>query len=65
MLFALLHVEVVLCCCSVHRCSEWRIQLIEDCPLVNAASSLGLPLLCYYGAQSGMLGHTIFMLVFA
>jgi hypothetical protein len=39
-----LHVDIVLCFGSVHLCSEWRIQLIADCPLalVNAAPPLGL-----------------------
>jgi hypothetical protein len=27
----------------------------SDCPLANAARPSGLPLLCYYGVQSGML----------
>jgi hypothetical protein len=50
-----LHVDIVLCFCSVHLCSEWRIQLIADCPLVNAARPLGLFLQWYYGVQGGTL----------
>jgi hypothetical protein len=55
MLSCLLHVDVVLCFCSVHLCSEWRIQQIADCTLVIAARPLGLPLLYYYGVQDGTL----------
>jgi hypothetical protein len=55
MLSCLLHVDVVLCFRSVHLCSEWRIQQIEDCPLVNAARPSGLPLLCCNRVESGML----------
>jgi hypothetical protein len=39
MLSCLLHVDVVLCFCGVHVCSEWRIQQITDCPHVNAYGS--------------------------
>jgi hypothetical protein len=55
MLSCVMHVEAVLCYLSVHLCSEWRIQQIEECQLVHAARPLGLPLLCYYGVQSGTL----------
>jgi hypothetical protein len=49
-------VKTALCFCSVHLCSQWQIQLIADCPLVNAARPPGLPLLCcYYGVQGGTL----------
>jgi hypothetical protein len=44
-LSCLLHVDVLLCFRSVHLFSEWRIQQMEDCPLVNAVLPSGLPLL--------------------
>jgi hypothetical protein len=52
LIIACRHSDVFL---SVHLCSEWQIQLITDCPLVNATRRSGLPLLCYYGVQGGML----------
>jgi hypothetical protein len=52
---SLLHVEVVLCFCSVHLCSGRQIHLIADCPLVNAARPSGPPLLSYYGVQGSTL----------
>jgi hypothetical protein len=55
MLSCLLHVGIVPCFCSVYLCSEWRIQQIAGCPLVNAARLLGLLLLCYFGIESGTL----------
>jgi hypothetical protein len=46
------HSAVLFQCSSV---LEWRIQLIADCPLVNAARPLGLLLQWYYCVQGGTL----------